>query len=46
MNNTTRRYPRTMNEAFKDAHYAQAIEVGYRSVFTRLRIWLRNFINR
>ena len=46
MNNTTRRYPRTMNEAFKDAHYAQSIEVGYRSVFTRLRIWLLNLINR
>lgn len=26
MNNTTRRYPRTLGEAFQDADYAQAIE--------------------
>ncbi len=28
MNNTTRSYPRTMRDAFKDADYANAIE-GY-----------------
>ena len=46
MNNTTRKFYRSMNEAFKDAHYAEFIEVGHRSVFSRLRIWLRNLINR
>lgn len=39
MNDTTRSYPRTMREAFKDADYATAIE-GYspRSKLTTLDI--------
>ena len=52
MNITTRRYSRTRREAFPLLYRESAlgiegpIEVGHRSVFTRLRIWLRNLINR
>ena len=46
MNTTTRRYPRSMGEAFKDAHYANPIEVGHRCVLTRMRLFVRRIFNR
>ncbi len=45
MNTTTRRFPRSMSECFRDtADYACAIEVGHRPFWWRVTRFFRRFL--
>lgn len=41
MNITTKRFPRTLGQAFRGAEYGCAFTVAHESLFSRFRRWMR-----
>jgi hypothetical protein len=46
MNITTKRHPRTLGDAFRDAEYASSIHIVHRTFLSSVAAWLRRVLNR